>query len=287
MADKYYKSARYIKGKLRIIISDENDNIICENPTKEQIKAAIPDKRRKSKGYLEGRTCFKCGTNLTHKSSEGVDQWCRYLDDDNRWNGKWLCFNCSGKYHQSNDCNSQQNLIKSIRNPRIGNIRKDSEQGMVIICQAVVAKLCKTEDLNIKMDNYNWHVDMYNDEHRRINVEYSFFRFGYGWMFNSRRVNSCKTKNENKNDNYDTYILLCISKDGNDIERVLIVPSSRVRNIWTIGINIDDRTYYMFAVDPGLCNDIYHDIMRYLKNKEYFGVDDVRQWMNSYIVEQT
>lgn len=281
MAVKYYKSARYIKGKLRIVISDENDNIICENPSNEQIRTAIPYKRRKSKGYLEGRVCCECGTSHTHKDSKGVDQWCRYIDDNKCWNGKWLCFNCNGKYHQKNDYNSQQNLIKSIRNPRAGNIKKDSEQGMVIICQAVVAKLLKTEDLNIKMNNYGCHIDMYNDEYRRINVEYSSFRFGYGWVFNSRRNGSCK----NKNDNYDTYILLCISKDRNDIERVRIIPSSKVRDIWIIGININDYTCHMFAVDPRLYNDIFHSIMKYLKDKEYFGIDDIKQWMDSYKVE--
>lgn len=282
---EYYKSARYIKGRLRIIISDENDNIIYENPTNEQIKSAIPDKRRKSKGYLEGRKCCECGIDHTHKDSNGVDQWCRYIDDNKCWNGKWLCFNCDGKRHQKNDCNSQNNLIKSIRKPRINNIKKDSEQGKVVICQAVVAKVCKTEDLNIKTDNYNWHVDMYNSDYGRINVEYSSFRFGYGWRFNSRRINSCKTKNENKNDNYDTYVLLCISKDGNDVERVRIIPSSKVRDIWTIGINMDDRTYYIFAVDPGLYNDAYHSVMRYLKDREYFGIDDIKQWMDDYRVE--
>jgi hypothetical protein len=173
MMVEYYRSARYIKGKVRIVISDENDNIIYENPNNEQIKSAIPDKRRKSKGCLERRTCCKCGTDCTHKDSRGVDQWCRYIDDNKCWNGKWLCFNCNGKIHQKNDYNSQNNLIRSIRNPRINNIKKYSEQGKVVICQAVVAKVCKTEDLNIKMDNYNWHVDIYNSDYGRINVEYS------------------------------------------------------------------------------------------------------------------
>lgn len=64
-----YKSARYIKGKLRVVISDENDNIIYEN-----------DKRRKSKRCLERRTCCECVTDHTHKDSNGVE-----IDDIKRW----------------------------------------------------------------------------------------------------------------------------------------------------------------------------------------------------------
>jgi hypothetical protein len=78
---------------------------------------------------------------------------------------------------------------------------------------------------------------------------------------------------------------MCISKDGNDVERVLIIPSAKVRDIWTIGINMDDGTYHMFAVDQGLYNDAYHDIMKYLKDEEYFGIDDIKLWMNTYMVE--
>lgn len=270
----YYKSARYIDGKTRIVLTDENGIIIDNSPTKELIKLAIPDKKRKSKGELENRICCICGGRITHKNSNGVYQWCREYDIKG-WTGRYMCFNCNGKYYQKNDLNSQNNSIKSIRNPRIDNIKKDSEQGMVFIIQAVVAKVNNIEDLNIKMDDYNYHIDMYNDIYGRINVEYSSFRFpGYdGWMFNSRR------NNPRKNDNYDTYILLCISKDGNDVERVRIIPSSKVRDIWTIGININDRTYYMFAVDPRPYNDIYHSLMEYLKDKEYFGIDDIKQWM--------
>ena len=83
-----------------------------------------------------------------------------------------MCFNCSGNNHQERDPNSQRNIIKSIRNPRIGNIKKDSEQGMVFIIQAVVAKVNNIEDLNIKMDDYNYHTDMYNDMKIMIHIFY-------------------------------------------------------------------------------------------------------------------
>lgn len=271
----YYKSARYIDGKTRIVITDENGNIVDRNPTKERIKSAIPDKKRESKAELENRICIVCGSKDTN-IYKGKYRWIRDRDDKGNWTGKYICFNCYGKNRQKNDLNSQQNIIKSIRNPRTGNIKKDSEQGMVFITQAVVAKVNNIEDLNIKMDAYNYHIDMYNDIYGRINVEYSSFRYPYyeGWMFNARRVNIIK------NENYDTYILLCLSGDKRSIQRVCIIPNvGEIKELWTIGININGSKYDIFQVSPNLYSNEYQSITDYLKDKIYFSIEDIKKWM--------
>lgn len=271
----YYKSARYIDGKTRIVITDENGNIIDKNPVKEQIKLAIPDKKRKSKGELENRICCICGSRITHKSSKGVYQWCREYGIKG-WTGRWMCFNCNGNNYQEKDPNSQRNIIKSIRNLRTGNIKKDSEQGIVIITQAVVAKVNGIEDLNIKTDNYNYHIDMYKDIYGRINVEYSSFRYPHynGWMFNSRRINIVK------NENYDTFILLCLGIGKINIQRVYIIPNiQKIKELWIIGINVNGSEYDIFRVDQNSYNDIFQNIMEYLKGKIYFSIEDIKKWM--------
>lgn len=271
----YYKSARYIDGKTRIVVTDENGNIVDRNPTKERIKSAIPDKKRESKAELENRICIICGSKDT-SIYKGKYRWIRDRDDKENWTGKYICFNCYGKNRQKNDPNSQQNIIKSIRNPRIGNIKKDSEQGMVIIIQAVVAKVNGIEDLNIKTNNYNYHVDMYKDIYGRINVEYSSFRYPYynGWIFNSRRTNVIK------NENYDTYILLCLGIGKINIQRVYIIPNiGKIKELWIIGINVNGSEYDIYRVDQNSYNDVFQNIMEYLEDKIYFSIEDIKKWM--------
>lgn len=272
----YYKSARFIDGKARIILTDENGIIIDKSPTKELIKLSIPDKKRKSKGELENRICCLCGNRDTHKT-KGVPQWCREYGIKG-WTGRYMCFNCSNNELQKKDPNSQNNIIKLIRNPRIGNIKKDSEQGMVFITQAVVAKVNDIEDLNIKTNNFNYHIDMFNEIYGRINVEYSSFRYpSYGgWMFNSRRINIIK------NENYDTYILLCLSIDKRKIQRVYIIPNNeKIKELWTIGININSSIYDIFRINHNPYDNIYQNIVAYLKNKIYFSIEDIMKWMKT------
>jgi len=273
----YYKSARHIDGKARIVITDENGTIIDKNPTKELIALAIPDKKRKPKGELENRTCCICGGKDTHKNNKGVPQWLREYNIKG-WTGRWMCFNCGSNDYQEKDPNSQRNAIKSVRNPRIGNIKKGTEQGMVIITQAVVAKVNGIEDLNIRMDNYGYHFDMYKDVYGRINVEYSSFRYPHyeGWIFNSRRINIVKTEN------YDTFILLCFNEDKSDIERIyIIINNEEIKELWTIGINANGSKYEKFRVDKSEYSSAYRDIMLYLEDREYFGIDDIMEWMNT------
>lgn len=270
----YYKSARYVDGKAKIVLTDENGAIADKNPAKELIRLAIPDKKRKSKGELENRVCCVCGSKDTHKN-KGVPQWLREYGIKG-WTGRWMCFNCGGNDYQEKDPNSQRNVIKSVRNPRIGNIKVCSEQGMVIITQAVVARVNGIEDLNIKMDNYGYHSDMYKDIYGKINVEYSSFRYPdyNGWVFNSRRINITK------NDNYQTFILLCFDENKSDIERIYIIPNDdEIKELWTVGINKNNSRYEKFRVDKRIYSYMYCHIMFYLEDNEYFGIEDIKKWM--------
>ncbi len=189
------------------------------------------------------------------------------------WTGRWMCFNYGNNYYQEKDPNSQRNIIKSVRNPRIGNLNKDTEQGMVIITQAVVAKVNGIEDLNVKMDNYGYYIDMYKDIYGRINVEYSsLLNMAIGilkyelWKFNNRRI--C-----------DTFILLGLNKDKSDIERVYIIPKKMIE-VAIIGIYKNNSKYEKFRFDKRIYSDMYCDIMFYIEDKVYFGIEDIKDWMN-------
>ncbi len=68
----YYRSYRIIDGKPKLVVIDEDGNII-KNPTKEQKKEAILEghKNRETKGRIEGRMCCRCNTDL----SSGIPEY--------------------------------------------------------------------------------------------------------------------------------------------------------------------------------------------------------------------
>ena len=93
-------------------------------------------------------------------------------------------------------------------------------------------------------------------------------------MFNSRRINIIK------NENYDTYILLCLGIGKINIQRVYIIPNiQKIKELWTIGINVNGSEYDIFRVNQNYYNDAFQNIMEYLKDKIYFSIKDIIEWM--------
>jgi len=91
----YYKSYRIIGGKPKLVIVDEDDNII-KNPTKEQKKDAVLEGTKETKeqilrGSIEGRICCRCNADL----SSGIpNHGRRYYNNKKEWDGKWICEKC-------------------------------------------------------------------------------------------------------------------------------------------------------------------------------------------------
>ncbi len=91
----YYKSYRIIGGKPKLVIVDEDNNII-KNPTKEQKKDAILEGTKDTKeqilrGSIEGRICCRCNADL----SSGIpNHGRRYYNNKKEWDGKWICEKC-------------------------------------------------------------------------------------------------------------------------------------------------------------------------------------------------
>lgn len=113
----YYKSVRFINGKLKLIIIDDNGNII-KSPTKEQISVAILediDSYRKDKSIQKskGRKCCVCGNNDTGKNFGGNPWWhsCECKKQDCT---RYICTKCYTR--RQNAKIRLQNAAEQIKN---------------------------------------------------------------------------------------------------------------------------------------------------------------------------
>lgn len=239
----YYKSMRWIDGKLTKVITDEKDNIV-QNPTKEQINMSIFDNRytsKKNRRKHEKRVCCSCGSNETYVNNHGVPVWhsCNCIDKECT---RWLCNNCRSK-------------IDNMSLWRIGRLSKYSKTGKGVIGQWVVAKYLGVEDLNIKMDNFNFHIDLIHPIYGCVQVKLSLLnKYGkwdmvnIGWYF-------------------DTLFIVCMSDNFGNVERVYIIPEGdiisetrRVSITKNPKLSLGPFMYDKFKVDEKPFDNIYNTV---------------------------
>lgn len=191
---------------------------------------------------------------------------------------RYICNKCHMKI-QSRLPDSYHDADKSVKNIRTGNLDKDSSTGKAIISQAVVCKVLGAEDLNIKMDNFRWYIDLENEKYKKIDVKgpsLSVFTRNqfiyYYWRIDTNRKLDC-----------DTYIILGFTFNRKNITYVWIIPNDEnMYNVSNIKIWRTIRKiskYEQFKVDPKAYNDAYHSLMEFLKDKKYFGIEDIKKWL--------
>lgn len=227
--------------------------------------------------------CCSCGDSETY---------IKFLDFEGRPIYKWYSCKCGKKDCTRYICNkchmkiqnrlpdSYHNVDRSVKNIRTGNLDKDSSTGKAIISQAVVCNVLGVEDLNIEMDNFRWAIDLENEKYGKIDVKgpsLSAITRGpsihYYWRVDTNRKIDC-----------DTYIILGFTFDRKYIEYVWIIPNDEnmynVPNIkiWRTIRNVSK--YEHFKIDPKPYNDAYHSLMEFLKDKKYFGIEDIKKWLN-------
>lgn len=226
-------------------------------------------------GYkIKGRKCCKCG-NKTYVL-QGKELWFKYkIDKDGNYdkNGYWdnrsyLCYKC----YQDIPVNYEiyRNKTRSMTQTRTGNLKIDSGRGKSLIDQAVVTKVLGIDDLNIKMDNFEYYIDASNEKYGKIDIKGShFYLIEEIWRFSTRGNIIC-----------DTFILLGYNHDRTNIDFVWIVPNENWKNEIKIHKDaIKTSKYDRFKVDPKPYNDVYYSLMEHLKNKKYFGAEDIKKWL--------
>lgn len=274
----YYKSARFIDGKVILVIEDEDGNI-NKNPTKEQLKIAIYNNSRGNKSKYKNRMCCICKKKNTYIMPDGIPRW-NSCKCGNKGCTGYICSICHDRDYGKNNPNSHNNIIKSSANARTGQLDRNSNTGKSIIDQAVTAKILGTEDLNIKMNNLGYYIDIEHEKHGNIDVKSSslvtirkrtvkaLVKY-YAWRFHTYRKIDV-----------DTFICIGYDRYRKCIERVWIIPREMVYSD-SIYIPRDSISRYdKFSIDPILYNDTYHNLMEYLKYKKYFGIEDINEWFN-------
>jgi len=220
--------------------------------------------------YYEGRICCKCKNSKTYIRSNGNPLWYNCICGKDSCTG-YLCMKCRlkivAKYPDSN-----RNAMKSIANYRIGNVRKDSDYGISMISQAVVVKIFKIEDLTIKENNFKYYIDAESNEHGKIDVKSSTLQ-QYGiYDFVNRMKIDC-----------DTYICLGYDRHRRNIDNVYVIPNeewiSKLRHLCIPKNPSRTSKYDKFKVDSSPYNRAFSDLMIFLKDKTYFGVEDIKKWL--------
>ena len=248
---KYYKSYRFIEEKVRLVVTDEYNNII-KNPTKEQIENAKFDNRMNYRGVDHKDTiCCLCGTNETYIKKDGNPDWRPYkgLDYKEEWNGKsYTCKKCYGRIVQ-NLPDSQNNIRKRLANSRNKQLDPDSGPGKGFIGEQIVANTLGIKNCNLDRDNFNYQIDLYDDiKYKKIQVKYTALNRDGEWFV------------QNYDGNYfDHLFIVCMSKDYKKVERVYIIPWCEAikRKSITIIEKMKKTWYNLYMVDEKPYNDTY------------------------------
>lgn len=242
----YYKSIRIVNGKPKWVITDRNSNIVNRTPTNDQLKLAIPEE-----DSPKIRRCCLCQSHETYIRKNDIQQWHKYKCD--KYNcSRYLCDKCYKR-----DPNSYHGIIKSMADHRNKRLGKDSTTGKGFIGQQVIAKIFVAEDCNINTNNFHSIIDVYDSiKYKRIQVKtVSFSEYGR-WTIGHILYN------------FDTLIIICMSNDFKNIERVYIIPAQEIknRNIKSVSIyrsvyrNRKKPWYENFRVDQRPYNRILHNM---------------------------
>ncbi len=247
----YYKLVRLIGEKPRWVIEDKDGNIINKNPTKEQVRSAIDAKYRPEK-------CHKCGDAT-------IPGRRRYVNE------KLLCYKCYMKYYNSLP-DSHNSLKKSISSLRTNNISNTATSYMGILGEAVIAKVRKLKVHSIETNNFCLKLDLSLD--REYDIIQSKLRTPYcGEIYKDWKV-SFGTEHH-----FNTLFVLCVSKDRRNIERVYAILEKELYGLNGISLTRSYSKYDKFRIDEKPYNDAYHNLMEFLKDKKYFGIEDIKKWL--------
>lgn len=237
-----YKSYRFVDGKARWIIVDDNGKIINKIPSKEELKGIqdvpwhmLSDGRSKPRlRYKVGDLCKRCiedknitknsilcpGNSNKEKNKEGIET------------GRIICSKHSRKDYSRYNSNSNANIIKKMRPCRVCNQYPNSshakgDQDLEIICE-----LYGYQNLNKENDNYSTGtpIDCYDPKT-------GFYHQVRGMCYNS--LYKCWNTSHLDREWYKEYkdmIFICKNNNGKIIERIYRFPFTYIKE--RIGIYI-------------------------------------------------
>lgn len=233
----YYKSIRYIDGKAKWVIEEENGDI-NKNPTKEQLKSAILDDLERTK--YKNRECYIC-----HKTGNFTDVPYNYYEGN--WDAKsYICRSCYvvdyyGKYEK---------YIADFRNK---NLDPKSSSGKGFIFEQIVNNTLGIENCNIRLDNFHSHFD--GSQHQEFGMIqskgtilfYGIYK-GFIWSFNTSDIKDC-----------DTVFLICMDIEMKNVDRVYRIAVDYI-DVMTIYRSSKRSKWEKFRIDEKPFNDTFHNM---------------------------
>lgn len=191
--------------------------------------------------YNKTNICDECGTNLIPGKSHR-----EYID--NKFSGKVLCIRCGNKSRHNNDYkyryNSQNNIRKSLRNRRTGNLRQDSEQAKGDLGEELLCEWKRFTNLNKKYDNYEYPIDCLDEDtglYYQVKIAYYNPVDRYWHQSFKHEHNSIR-----RHFRFKSLFLFCIDKKGKIVERIYEISEEDVikREIIAIVKNSSRITWY-------------------------------------------
>jgi len=218
----------------------------------------------------EERVCCVCKKHTTYVDSRGWKQWYKHKCDKKDCTG-YLCKQCWDKY----DDDSSHSIIKGMTKSRLGQLTLYDTYGKGIIGAQTVANTLGVDDYSIIIDNFCYYVDLSkHSEYGYVEVKtMSLNVLHRQWVSGKIR-----------HSNFDTLFLICMDQyePWRNILEVYAIPRKNVGERIQITIRKDSSKtaqYDRFRIDKEPYNKTFHNLMEFLKCKEYFGIDDIKKWL--------
>lgn len=257
----------------------DGESYLCNKCYKRTYYSPTYEERQKYRDEkFKNRVCYICGSKDTYVGNSGTPAWSKYIDKRGKWDKKsYICKKCNRKKIleiERIDPDSHYNFMKSNSKYRMKGFDIDNSRDRFIIFEAVVCKVHGITDLNIDMDNFNLPIDVEHEKYRTIDVKWGSPDGGDDWGFHTRRKWNC-----------DHYFCMGVDENWKNVEVVLIVPNegwiTDISQITIARYPIQTSKYDRFKVDPKPYNDAYHSLTEFLKDKKFFSIEDIREWLGS------
>jgi hypothetical protein len=219
-------------------------------PTEEDLKDA------RERSYSRTNVCDMCWDDREKENKELTNESILYpgnarhiIGENGKKTNRYGCERCSNRYRQRYDLCSSNNIIKSMADRRMGNL-KDSNHIFADNCQELTHRWTGAEDLNKKNDNYTSRYD-HGPINKRFIIEIEGKQVdlsGKILQTTGRRYDSrngywaAGSLNREWTKDFDYLVFYCADKHGQIIERIYFIPKKEIFDeeikIGRIGIGI-------------------------------------------------
>lgn len=208
----------------------------------------VDDEDVKYRGRKKGIVCIRCKTSKTFTDPITKKETWRRQTINNIWTGDYYCDSC---YHK---------LKRKCRNKEL---EKDSKSGKGFRIEQVIAKTLGIKSCSIESDNFNSAFDLYDPiKYKEIQArsakpsirkatwndkvyEYHVWHFALDLP------------------EFDTIIVICMSEDYKNIERMYAIPVDKLPMAQGLTIYKDPKNrpwYEEYRIDEKPYNDTYHSM---------------------------